>query len=163
MQATVWNVRGLNRQDRQVAVGDLGLEFSPDNLIWLAWDDDEIRVEILNVNLQLIHRRVFVRRMLLMSLVSIVYGANDLGTKRDLWQLMGELASSIMDEQWMVLGDFITVLDMSEVCGASGDIRAAMEDSQNCILDAGLIKLPMHGKLFTWHNYSDNNWICVSC
>ncbi|KAL0445418.1 UNVERIFIED_CONTAM: hypothetical protein Slati_2264500 [Sesamum latifolium] len=49
------------------------------------------------------------------------------------------------------------MLDMSEVCGASGDIRAAMEDFHSCILQTGLITLPVPGEIFTWHNYSDNN------
>ncbi|KAL0395170.1 UNVERIFIED_CONTAM: hypothetical protein Slati_4483200 [Sesamum latifolium] len=97
------------------------------------------------------------RQMHVNSLVSIVYGANDLGIRRDLWQLLAQLASSIDDEPWMVLGDFNTVLDMSEVCGASGDIRAVMEDFHNCILEMGLITLPIQGELFTWHNCSDNN------
>ncbi|KAL0420738.1 UNVERIFIED_CONTAM: hypothetical protein Slati_3096700 [Sesamum latifolium] len=41
-----------------------------------------------------------------------------------------------------------------EVCGASGDIRLAIEEFQDCILQTGLIGLPLRGEHFTWHNYS---------
>ncbi|KAL0310435.1 UNVERIFIED_CONTAM: putative ribonuclease H protein [Sesamum calycinum] len=38
------------------------------------------------------------------------------------------LADSISDEPWIVGGDFNTVVDMSEVCGASADIHLAMNE-----------------------------------
>ncbi|KAK4400882.1 hypothetical protein Sango_1194300 [Sesamum angolense] len=37
--------------------------------------------------------------------VIVIYGANDIGTRRDLWHCVG---------LWLVMGDFITALDMSE-------------------------------------------------
>ncbi|KAK4384323.1 hypothetical protein Sango_3072300 [Sesamum angolense] len=46
------------------------------------------------------------------------------------------------------------VLDMSEVSGASGDIRVAMHDFNDCISQTGLISLPMQGERFSWHNCS---------
>ncbi|KAL2245415.1 UNVERIFIED_CONTAM: hypothetical protein Sindi_2809700 [Sesamum indicum] len=51
-------------------------------------------------------------------------------------------------------GDFNAVRDLSEVCGASGDIRLAMEEFNNCIQNAGLLPLPMQGEWYTWHNCS---------
>ncbi|KAL0354288.1 UNVERIFIED_CONTAM: hypothetical protein Sangu_1010100 [Sesamum angustifolium] len=44
-----------------------------------------------------------------------------------------------------MLGDFNTVVDMSEVCGHSGDIRVAMEEFRSCIVNTSLITLPMQG------------------
>ncbi|KAL0409567.1 UNVERIFIED_CONTAM: hypothetical protein Sradi_1891100 [Sesamum radiatum] len=46
------------------------------------------------------------------------------------------------------------VVDVSEVCGQSGDIRGAAEEFQGCLRDTGLITLPMQGEWFTWHNCS---------
>ncbi|KAL2235353.1 UNVERIFIED_CONTAM: hypothetical protein Sindi_1267500 [Sesamum indicum] len=51
-----------------------------------------------------------------------------------------------MDEAWFVMGDFNAVLDMSDVRGASGDIRQAMEEFQSCVIETGLTTLPMQGK-----------------
>ncbi|KAL2246058.1 UNVERIFIED_CONTAM: hypothetical protein Sindi_2874000 [Sesamum indicum] len=46
---------------------------------------------------------------------------------------------------------------MNEVCGASGDIRMAMEEFNTGIQEAGLIPLPMQGEWYTWHNCSTNS------
>ncbi|KAL0444661.1 UNVERIFIED_CONTAM: hypothetical protein Slati_2188800 [Sesamum latifolium] len=62
----------------------------------------------------------------------------------------------IVDVPWLVGGDFNTVLDTSEVCGHSGDIRSAAEDFRVCLHDTGLINLPMQGEWFTWHNCSSD-------
>ncbi|KAL0287047.1 UNVERIFIED_CONTAM: Retrovirus-related Pol polyprotein from type-2 retrotransposable element R2DM [Sesamum radiatum] len=51
-------------------------------------------------------------------------------------------------------GDFNAGLDMSEVSGASGDIRVAMHEFNDCIMQTGLISLPMQGERFSWHNCS---------
>ncbi|KAK4384618.1 hypothetical protein Sango_3042700 [Sesamum angolense] len=64
-----------------------------------------------------------------------------------------ELAVSV-DLPWLVGGDFNAVLDMSEVSGASGDIRVAMHEFNDCIIQTGLISPPMQGERFSWHNCS---------
>ncbi|KAL0290981.1 UNVERIFIED_CONTAM: Transposon TX1 uncharacterized protein [Sesamum radiatum] len=101
----IWNVRGLNRRDHQVAVRDLANEFRLHFIALL-----ETRVLQNNVTLG--------------------------------------------NEPWLVGGDFNAVLDMSEVSGASGDIRVAMNEFNDCILQTGLLPLPMQGERFTWHNCS---------
>ncbi|KAL0378664.1 UNVERIFIED_CONTAM: hypothetical protein Sradi_3171900 [Sesamum radiatum] len=112
--------------------------------------------EILSVHGQLIHYLVGVRRVHVTSLITVIYGANELGARRDLWGTLGQISTEVGDELWLVLGDFNTVLDMSEVNGALGDTWTAMEEFQGCIEDTSLISLPMRGALFTWHNYSEN-------
>ncbi|KAL0288698.1 UNVERIFIED_CONTAM: Retrovirus-related Pol polyprotein from type-1 retrotransposable element R2 [Sesamum calycinum] len=64
------------------------------------------------------------------------------------------LFRSIGQEPWLVGGDFNAVRDLSEVCGASGDIRLATHEFNDCIMRAGLIALPMRGVLYSWHNCS---------
>ncbi|KAL0298920.1 UNVERIFIED_CONTAM: hypothetical protein Sradi_6551800 [Sesamum radiatum] len=64
--------------------------------------------------------------------------------------------SGSIDEPWLVRGDFNAVWDLSEVCGTSGDIRLAMNEFNECILNTGLIALHMRGERFTWHNCSDD-------
>ncbi|KAL0307988.1 UNVERIFIED_CONTAM: hypothetical protein Sangu_3001100 [Sesamum angustifolium] len=80
------------------------------------------------------------------------YGDNEIGARRDLWQALCSMAGLIGQEQWLVGGDFNAAQDLSEVCGASWDIRLAMHDFNDCILRAGLIALPMRGVLYSWHN-----------
>ncbi|KAK4400694.1 hypothetical protein Sango_1175500 [Sesamum angolense] len=51
------------------------------------------------------HHHIFV-------FVTVIYGANDIGTRRDLWRLVGNLFPSIGDELWLFMGDFNIVPDM---------------------------------------------------
>ncbi|KAL0354139.1 UNVERIFIED_CONTAM: hypothetical protein Sangu_0995200 [Sesamum angustifolium] len=167
----MWNVRGLNRTDHQVAVRDLVTEVrlhfialletrvmpsnvcrlqagllsrwrwfvdysGPGNRIWIAWNDDFIDVDILDIGTQFVHCR----------------GLTDLAV--------------LVDLPWLVGGDFNAVLDMSEVSGASGDIRVAMNEFNDCILQTGLISLPMQGERFSWHNCSTDGrslWKRLDC
>ncbi|KAL0439140.1 UNVERIFIED_CONTAM: hypothetical protein Slati_2397000 [Sesamum latifolium] len=48
---------------------------------------------------------------------------------------LSHIADSINVEPWLVLGDFNAVADMSEVCGASGDIQSVIEDFQGFLID----------------------------
>ncbi|KAL0449242.1 UNVERIFIED_CONTAM: LINE-1 retrotransposable element O protein [Sesamum latifolium] len=77
--------------------------------------------------------------------------------RRALWQSLTQLADSIDEDPWLVMGDFNIIVDLSEVSGASGDIRVSMEEFQECITATGLITLPMQGQLFTWHNCSNDS------
>ncbi|KAL2240758.1 UNVERIFIED_CONTAM: hypothetical protein Sindi_0717000 [Sesamum indicum] len=74
--------------------------------------------------------------------------------RRTLWRDLHDLSEEIAEEAWFVMGVFNAVLDMSEVCSASRDIRQAMKEFQSCVTEMGLITLPMKGETFTWHNCS---------
>ncbi|KAL0439806.1 UNVERIFIED_CONTAM: hypothetical protein Slati_2463600 [Sesamum latifolium] len=124
--------------------------------IWLAWDDDFVGIDVLDVDAQYVHCRVLIRCIHTHVLMTIVYGVNDLGGRRVLWQHLSNISRMIADISWLVGGDFNTVLDISEVCGQSGDIRSAAEDFQAYLHDTGLINLPMQGEWFTSHNCSSD-------
>ncbi|KAK4382095.1 hypothetical protein Sango_2905200 [Sesamum angolense] len=126
----------------------------PGNRIWIAWNDELIDVDILNVGTQFVHCRVLVHELHESIFITVVYGAHEVNTRRELWQEIIELVGTIGNVPWLVGGDFNTVLDMSEVSGASGDIRVAMNEFNDCILQTGLLSLPMQGERFTWHNCS---------
>ncbi|KAK4381151.1 hypothetical protein Sango_2996400 [Sesamum angolense] len=125
----------------------------PGNRIWIAWNDDIIDVDILNIGSQFVHCHVLKHDMHEPIFLTIVYGANEVSARRELWQGLTELAVSV-NLPWLVGGDFNAVLDMSEVSGASGDIRVAMHEFNDCIIQTGLISLPMQGERFSWHNCS---------
>ncbi|KAL0354347.1 UNVERIFIED_CONTAM: hypothetical protein Sangu_1016000 [Sesamum angustifolium] len=126
----------------------------PGNRIWIAWNDELIDVDILNVDSQFVHCRVHVHELHETILITVVYGANDVSARRELWQGLIDLAVTVGSEPWLVGGDFNAVLDLSEVSGASGDIRVAMNEFNDCIIQTGLLSLPMQGERFTWHNCS---------
>ncbi|KAL0455446.1 UNVERIFIED_CONTAM: LINE-1 reverse transcriptase [Sesamum latifolium] len=127
----------------------------PGNRIWLAWEATEIRVDIFIIHVQCIHCRVHYLRSHNSALVTVVYGLNEVIPRRDLWTRLVDILESVGEDPWLVLGDFNIVVDLSEVCGSSGDISTAMEDFRALLLDTGLMQVPSHGACFTWHNRSD--------
>ncbi|KAL2237248.1 UNVERIFIED_CONTAM: hypothetical protein Sindi_0916500 [Sesamum indicum] len=188
----VWNVRGLNKRDHQLALKDLISEYRLDfmgiletrvrfnnvmhiqsvllphwkwfvdyatvgNRIWVAWDDNIVDVHILDLGNQFMHCRVTHRTDSESLIITIVYGASEMIDRRNLWNTLESLAREHSDEPWLVGGDFNAVRDMNEVCGASGDIRMAMEEFNAGIQEAGLIPMPMQGEWYTWHNCSTNS------
>ncbi|KAL0349406.1 UNVERIFIED_CONTAM: hypothetical protein Sangu_1168400 [Sesamum angustifolium] len=149
----IWNVWGLNRRDHQVVVRDLISEF---RLHFIALLETRVlQSNVTRIQSGLLSRwRWFVDCAGLDYLITVVYGANDVSARRELWQGLIELAEAVGNVPWLVGGDFNAVLDMSEVSGASGDIRVAMNEFNDCILQTDLISLLMQGERFTWHNCS---------
>ncbi|KAL2226597.1 UNVERIFIED_CONTAM: hypothetical protein Sindi_2018400 [Sesamum indicum] len=70
--------------------------------------------------------------------------------RRELWNSMENIAMQYNDIPWLVGGD--AVRDLSEICGAAGDTRMAMEKFNTCIQNTGLLPLPMQGEWYTWHS-----------
>ncbi|KAL0292185.1 UNVERIFIED_CONTAM: hypothetical protein Sradi_6999000 [Sesamum radiatum] len=126
----------------------------PGNRIWLAWDVDFVDVDVVETGDQFIHCSVCIRALHTRVVITVVYGVNDVIGRRVLWADLMRLSTMTANEPWLVGGDFNTVLDASEVCGQSGDIRGAAEEFQGCLQATGLITLPMQGERFTWHNCS---------
>ncbi|KAL0293492.1 UNVERIFIED_CONTAM: hypothetical protein Sradi_6934200 [Sesamum radiatum] len=126
----------------------------PGNRIWLAWDVDFVDVTVVETGDQFIHCSVYIRAFHTRVVITVVYGVNDVIGRRVLWADLVRLSTITANEPWLVGGDFNTVLDASEVCGQSGDIRGAAEEFQGCLQDTGLIALPVQGERFTWHNCS---------
>ncbi|KAL2251990.1 UNVERIFIED_CONTAM: hypothetical protein Sindi_2321300 [Sesamum indicum] len=171
LNIAIWNVRGLNKRDHQLALKDLASEYrlyfmgiletrvlfllphwkwfvdyaSVGNRIWVAWDENEVDVHILEVGNQFMHCRVTNRADSESIIITVVYGASEIADRRSLWSTLDILARQCTNDPWLVGGDFNAVRDMNEVCGASGDIRIAIEEFNASIQVAGLLPLPMHG------------------
>ncbi|KAL0285318.1 UNVERIFIED_CONTAM: hypothetical protein Sradi_7176900 [Sesamum radiatum] len=126
----------------------------PGNRVWLAWDPNFVDVTVVETGAQFIHCSVFIRSFHSSVFITVVYGVNDVIGRRELWMELARISTVVTDSPWLVGGDFNTVLDSSEVCGLSGDIRGAADEFRGCLQDTGLIHVPMHGERFTWHNCS---------
>ncbi|KAL2248038.1 UNVERIFIED_CONTAM: hypothetical protein Sindi_2656100, partial [Sesamum indicum] len=185
----IWNVRGLNKRDHQLAVQDIVAEFRlrllglletrvrinnvaaiqsfllPNwkwfvdygmvgNRIWIAWDDNFIDVDVVECGTQFIHCLVYIRSIRESIAITMIYGATEVADRRELWGSLETIAMQTGDIPWLIGGDFNAVRDISEICGASGDVRMAMEEFNDCIQNAGLLPLPMQGEWYTWHNCS---------
>ncbi|KAK4384011.1 hypothetical protein Sango_3100700 [Sesamum angolense] len=67
----------------------------PGNRIWIAWNDDIIDVDILNIGSQFVHCQVLKHDMHEPIFLTVVYGANEVSARRELWQGLTELAVSV--------------------------------------------------------------------
>ncbi|KAL2246372.1 UNVERIFIED_CONTAM: hypothetical protein Sindi_2905400 [Sesamum indicum] len=81
--------------------------------------------------------------------ITVIYGATEMADRRELWRSLETISLHCVDVPWLVGGDFNAVRDISEICGASGDIRMAMEEFNICIQNARLLPLPMQGECLT--------------
>ncbi|KAL0455378.1 UNVERIFIED_CONTAM: hypothetical protein Slati_0877000 [Sesamum latifolium] len=86
----------------------------PGNRIWLAWDNDLIGVDVLDIGNQFVHCDVFIRCIHVHVFITIVYGVNDVVGRRFLWDALGHISPTVCDVSWLVGGDFNTILDDSE-------------------------------------------------
>ncbi|KAL0367483.1 UNVERIFIED_CONTAM: hypothetical protein Sradi_3638400 [Sesamum radiatum] len=84
------------------------------NRIWLAWDSDFVGIDILEVDVQFIHYRIQMHCFHTSVLMTFVYGVNNVGGRRVLWQNLSRISASVGDTPWLVGGDFNTVIDESE-------------------------------------------------
>ena len=124
------------------------------NQLWIAWDDNFIDVDVVECGTQFIHCLVYIRSLRESIAIIVIYGAMEVADRRELWGSLKTIAMQTVDIPWLIGGDFNAVRDLSEICGASGDIRMAMEEFNDCIQNAGLLPLPMQGEWYTWHNCS---------
>ncbi|KAL0295499.1 UNVERIFIED_CONTAM: hypothetical protein Scaly_3102200 [Sesamum calycinum] len=104
-----WNVRGLNGVDHQRAVEQLRIRL---NFYTIGPGLRTILVRLGGYGWLGFHWR---------CLISVLYGDYDLIPRRDLWGVLRTLSAGILEEPWLVLGDFNAVIDDSEVCGRAAD------------------------------------------
>ncbi|KAL2225574.1 UNVERIFIED_CONTAM: hypothetical protein Sindi_3033500, partial [Sesamum indicum] len=124
------------------------------NRLWIAWDDNFIDVDIVECGTQFIHCLVYIRSLRESIAIIVIYGPTEVVDRRELWGSLKTIAMQTVDIPWLIGGDFNVVRDLSEICGAPGDIRMAMEEFNDCIQNAGLLPLPMQGEWYMFHNCS---------
>lgn len=84
----------------------------------------------------------------------MVYGANTIAVRRQLWQELSMIKSQMEVVPWIVCGDFNTKLYMSE----RSDYFDGMPSSQSsldftkCMDDLELSNLHCDGSFLTWNN-----------
>ncbi|KAL2230513.1 UNVERIFIED_CONTAM: hypothetical protein Sindi_1645700 [Sesamum indicum] len=150
LNIAIWNVRGLNKRDHQLAVKDLVVEFrlhliglfetrlrlhnvpriqsfllpqwkwfvdyaTVGNHIWLAWDDNYTDVDVLALGPQFLHTRVTIKASHESIVATVLYGANEVADRRELWGSLEALASQCVDIPWIIGGDFNAVRNLSEI------------------------------------------------
>ncbi|KAL2235622.1 UNVERIFIED_CONTAM: hypothetical protein Sindi_1294400 [Sesamum indicum] len=182
LNAAIWNVRGLNKRDHQLAVKDIVAEFRLHFLGLL-----ETRVRIKNVahkfnhfyypignglwimdllvlgGTQFMHCLINIHALHKSVAITVIYWATEMANRRELWRSLEIISLHCVDVPWLVGGDFNAVQDISKICGASGDIRMAVEEFNICIQNAGLLPLPMQGEWCTACLATQHYWGAYVC
>ncbi|KAL0431459.1 UNVERIFIED_CONTAM: hypothetical protein Sradi_0771900 [Sesamum radiatum] len=102
------------------------------NRIWILWDVAVVDVDILDSHTQFIHLKVALRSTHTTCFITVVYGNNNLVARRQLWQGLTTIANGVQE---VVMGDFNSILDQSEICGQSSDQAQTMAEFGQCLLE----------------------------
>ncbi|KAL2224600.1 UNVERIFIED_CONTAM: hypothetical protein Sindi_3017000 [Sesamum indicum] len=98
-----------------------------------AWDENFIDVDVVECGTQFIHCRVNIRALHETIAITVIYEANEIAERRELWISVETIALQCNDIPWLVGGDINAVRDTSKICGTAGDTRMAMEEFNSCI------------------------------
>ncbi|KAI8537704.1 hypothetical protein RHMOL_Rhmol09G0045300 [Rhododendron molle] len=118
--------------------------------IIVAWDTQGPKVSVL----------ISSDQMLLLSVqmdnrcfaLSVVYGFNQAGPRKKLWDELRTGFASVGGLPWIVLGDFNVVRWQNEKSNSSHFDANATGDFNNCIEDIEMAELTSKGLWFTWSN-----------
>ncbi|XP_031255913.1 uncharacterized protein LOC116113894 [Pistacia vera] len=122
--------------------------------VLVCWDSSLYSVHSLHCSLQEITCRVTHVSEGFSFGITFVYGSNDPGNRRNLWDFLRD-QSAVFDSEglpWLVLGDFNAILGASDRVGGDPEWYGYMDDFGQCIHDAELIGVPFTGLRYTWHN-----------
>ncbi|XP_024978270.1 uncharacterized protein LOC112515603 [Cynara cardunculus var. scolymus] len=81
---------------------------------------------------------------------SVVYDANDVTERRDLWNSIRRHNKFLKNDPWVVLGDFNVGLNPDDSFRGSSVISRGMSDFRDCVNEAELEDINQSGIKFTW-------------
>ncbi|XP_075087874.1 uncharacterized protein LOC142169847 [Nicotiana tabacum] len=182
----LWNVRGLNRPQKQrdvllfmhnFQVGMFGLletrikrtkilkaflnlcrEWSfftnldkhPGERIWLLWKPHIYKVDIRRTGEHVIHCAIKHIGTKKEMEVTWVYGFNDNGMRRKLWEDIKEIHKQSKGP-WAIMGDFNNVLQSDERIG-SKVTYAEIKGFKECMLKCEMQEMKSSESFYTWNN-----------
>ncbi|XP_062104354.1 uncharacterized protein LOC133815539 [Humulus lupulus] len=144
-----WNVRGLNKRNKQIAVNDI----CKINKIGIgALLETKIKGDRVE---EFIHCKVLIWATGQSFCFTIVYGLNQLELRKGLWS---ELASiSLPVKPWLVLGAFNSVFDVEDRIGGKVISPKEVEDARNWLDLGNVEEMKLLGSYYTWSNIQDGN------
>ncbi|XP_022843180.1 uncharacterized protein LOC111366706 [Olea europaea var. sylvestris] len=120
--------------------------------IWICWNPNDVHVLLVGSLAQAIHVHVNVCNGKCSSIVSVVYGDNVPVKRGNLWVDLVARHGGFTCFPWLVMGDFNSVISLSDVAGNSSSWHAWKDDLRNCMATAGLDDLKFDNCLYTWSN-----------
>ncbi|XP_015169932.1 uncharacterized protein [Solanum tuberosum] len=82
---------------------------------------------------------------------TVVYGLHTISTRIPLWTAIHKMSSQI-NEPWLIMGDFNSILEQEDRIVGSQVQDAETKDFKECVNDSNLVELQIGGRNFTWTN-----------
>ncbi|KAK9706466.1 hypothetical protein RND81_07G127100 [Saponaria officinalis] len=121
--------------------------------IWIVWNPRTTTVYPLSIHPQFIHCRILHHGSHSAFHCTFVYAFNDPSARLALWDALVSLSASV--QEWVVLGDFNVIRDISERISSSLPNLDDILVFNSCILNCGLTDLQSSGCEFSWTNKQD--------
>ncbi|XP_062094104.1 uncharacterized protein LOC133800158 [Humulus lupulus] len=121
--------------------------------ILLIWKANLVKIDILQESDQLLHSRVRLLGRNHDFCLSIVYGSNNLETRKLLWSDLSTVQRPI--KPWILLGDFNVVFNMDDRLGGRPISVKEMEDAHQWLALGMATEMKTLGPAYTWSNKQD--------
>ena len=121
----------------------------PGGRIWIFWDLNILTVQVVQRSEQIIHVQATIIQKQLVLGISCIYGHNTQVPRRDLWNSLRLISSTILSTPWLVVGDFNMIRHPTECIGGATEWPYYLEDLNECCQDSLLEDLRFTGRLHT--------------
>lgn len=119
--------------------------------IWCLWDETIWKVRILDSSDQFAHLQVTWKGRIFWY-ITVVYASPRFAPRQKLWEDLGEIAES-MEDPWVVLGDFNSIMANHERRGGSPNFAIrGMRKFYDMIHACNLLDAGFQGSPFTWRH-----------
>ncbi|XP_062103251.1 uncharacterized protein LOC133814280 [Humulus lupulus] len=155
-----WNVRGMNKKEKQKAILDVCKEnkdyFSSSitsGRILVIWQAKFVKVDILLEDPQLVHCKIKVCGQQEVFFATVVYGSNSMEERKILWDKLANI--SHLNNPWIIFGDFNAMFSFQDRNGGRQILAKDIVDAQDWLALGQVEEFKCSGAHFTWSNKHD--------
>lgn len=121
--------------------------------IWIGWCSDLVDFRAMEIHEQYIHGILTSVDRKHAIMVTVVYGLNTIGERKELWRKLGRLG--VQDWPWLLTGDFNSILLLEDRRNGAEVTLHELVDFRAFIDDMGLAEIPSVGSYFSWSGKGD--------
>lgn len=126
----------------------INLGSHPGGRLWLSWDGNYFKVEILGESAQMVVCHITYKPLNRIFFGSFVYGLNARELRMGLWEEMRSWNRSI-HSPWLLTGDFNAILEFKDTQGGNRVKIQELTDFRECVADCCLEDLNSAGCYYT--------------
>jgi hypothetical protein len=134
-------------------------DFSSRGRIWVCWNANTVKVDVLGMSDQDIHVSVTILATNICFNTSIIYGDNNASLREALWSDIVSHSDGWESTPWILMGDCNAIRNPSDRLGRSTTWAGTMDRLDTCIQQAKVVDLRYSGMHYTWSNHCPENLI----